>query len=113
MERPWWVTNEEDWLHACRGVVSTAERILDGSLGITEGARLLNGLRHQVRAWDDKDFLVFTAIVSETDAFPLGDVRQYWNADALAREDAKREVVEAEAKPLAEPAAKALIRKYE
>jgi len=34
-------------------------------------------------------------IDSETDTLPLGEVRQYWNAEALERKD--REIAEAEA----------------
>ena len=113
MKRPWQITNEEEWLRICEEVVVAAKGVLDRRLSVTEGARLLSSLRFRVRAGDDKDFLVFTGIASETDAFPMGEVRGQWSAEALARSDAKREAVEAHWRHLAEVAAKNLIERYE
>ena len=36
---------------------------------------------------NDADFLLMTAISSETDHLPLGPARQHWAPDALARKD--------------------------
>jgi hypothetical protein len=66
-----------------------------------------------VKAEDDEDFLVFTGIESETDTFPLGDVRSRWSAEALAHSDAGRQATEARWREDAERASRSLIKKYE
>ena len=113
MKRPWQITNESEWLRDCEEIVRAAKGILDGSICITEGARRLRRLGAGVRAEDDEDFLVFTGIDSDTDAFPLGDVRSRWSVSALARADSEREDVEAHWRPHAEEAARNLVSKYE
>ena len=113
MKRPWQITNEGEWLRDCEEIVRAAKGILDGSIGITEGARRLHWLGVNVKAEDDEDFLLFTGIDSETDAFPLGDARRRWSASALARSDSEREAVEAHWRPRAEEAARNLVSKYE
>jgi Protein of unknown function (DUF2489) len=113
MERPWQITNEEEWFRSCKEVVDVARRMLDGSVGIVEGARSLVALSSRVRAEEDPDFLVFVAIDSETDHFPIGDVRGHWNRDALAREDATRSQFEEESKQEAQDACRKLISKYD
>jgi hypothetical protein len=72
-----------------------ARRALNREMSAIAAARELAALRHRVAAGDDdSDFLVCVAIDSETDALPLGPVRQYWAADALAKKDA--DIAEAE-----------------
>jgi hypothetical protein len=112
MERPWQITNEEEWLQDCNKVVSTAGCIIDGSIGITAGARLLADLRFRVRAEHDPDFLVFAGIHSETDRFPLGEVRKLWSAEVLAHYDDERLAAEARWSEVAEKASRHLIQKY-
>lgn len=41
MERPWQITNEEEWIRDCGEVVRVAQSVLDGGLGTIEGARRL------------------------------------------------------------------------
>jgi len=72
-----------------------ARRALNREVSAIVAARELAALRHRVGVRDDdSDFLVCVAIDSETDALPLGPVRQYWAADALAKKD--EEIAEAE-----------------
>ncbi|WP_175774921.1 hypothetical protein [Burkholderia ambifaria] len=79
-------TQEEFAQSIRRQVVSTSQAMLDGQLSFLIGSRQLAGLRHEVdAAADDIDFLVFVAIDSETDALPLGAVRQQWDQNALAK----------------------------
>jgi hypothetical protein len=67
-----------------------------GELGVIEGARLVCRLQSRISSRDhDPDFLPFVAIDSETDHLPVGDVRQYWAADALARVDHEIQAAEA------------------
>jgi hypothetical protein len=112
MEPPAQITNEGEWQRGCEEVVDISRRILDGKLNVTEGARLLAGLRFRVRAEDDSDFLVFVGIDSQTDHFPLGDVRARWNPAALARYDAERQSAESDFRQSAEKACRRLIRKF-
>lgn len=77
-------------------VVEVATAILRGELGVIEGSRLLCSLQFCVSSLDhDSDFLPFVGIDSETDHLPVGDIRQHWAADALARKDIDIENVEA------------------
>ncbi len=113
MERPWQITSEEEWFRDCKEVVHVSRSVLDRSVGVIEGARLLAALRFRVRAENDEDFLVFTGIDSQTDHFPLSDVRARWNSDALVRYDAERQRAESDFREGAEVACRNLIRKYE
>jgi hypothetical protein len=95
-----------------RRVVETATAILEGRLCVTEGARILSELSFDLSAqWDDS-FAAFRDVDSETDAFPLGDVRAHWNPSALAREDASRQLYEETARPRVNLACGELIRRY-
>jgi hypothetical protein len=112
MERPAPITNEGEWQRDCKEVVDVSRSILDGKLALTEGARLLAELRSRVRAEEDKDFLVFMGIDSQTDHFPLGEVRARWDPAALARYDAERHSAESDFRQSAEEACRNLVRKY-
>jgi hypothetical protein len=81
-----YATNEEFALSVRLQIVSTARAMLDGHLSFLLGSRLLAPLRPQTDAARyDPDFLVFVAIYSQTDALPLGTVRENWDQEALAR----------------------------
>jgi hypothetical protein len=72
-----------------RAAVTTAKAVIAGEHSLIEGcvglSQLAPGL---VPQWhDDPDFLVFGVVASDTDHFPTGSARQYWNPVALARED--------------------------
>src|SRR5690242_15905708 len=113
MERPWQIANEVEWVRECKEIIHVSRSILDQSMGVIEGARLLAALRFRVRAENDDDFLVFTGIASQTDDFPIGEVRNHWNADALARYDIDRQRAETDFRESAETACRNLIRKYD
>jgi hypothetical protein len=61
-----------------------------GRVGITEGCRNVARLRHALGEERNELFLPFVAVDSETDHFPLGDVRTRWSPSALEREDKER-----------------------
>lgn len=78
-----------------QNVVSVAQAMLDSQLGIIDGSRRLCALRSRVSPLDhDSDFLPFIGIDSETDHFPIGEVRQHWAAEALAGKDAELRAAE-------------------
>jgi len=82
--------------HDRRRVVEVAEGILDGRIGVIDGARRLCRLRSSVCEDDlDADFLRFIGIDSETDTLPIGEVRDVWSADTLVRKGEELKAAEA------------------
>ena len=71
-----------------------AQSYLDGNAGAIETSRAIVDLSLIIDASTDDLFAGFTGIDSESDAFPLGEVRRYWSSTALEREDASRQVYE-------------------
>lgn len=68
--------------------IEIARGMIDGSIQYLEGAIELSALRFEVGLpEDDKDFLAFTGVSSETDHLPIGSVRQYWSQEALERHE--------------------------
>jgi hypothetical protein len=72
---------------ARRLLVNTVHEMLAGTLPFNEGAVQVLRLRGRVGGISehDEDFLVFTAIWSETDHLPLKAQFHLWNRDALAK----------------------------
>jgi len=66
-----------------------ASDVLDGKLDIISGCRRVLSYRSQIRGVSDEAWDVVTAIASETDDIPLGDVRNAWDPGALATRDAE------------------------
>lgn len=95
-----------------REIVATAQGVLDGSIGIVDAARVLAGVSFALGAENDEPFISFQGIDSETDHYPLGEVRARWNPDALAREDAERERYEATIREDVKEDCRVLIAKY-
>jgi hypothetical protein len=95
-----------------RRVVETATAILEGRLCVTEGARVLGELAFDLSAQRDDAFVVLIDVDSESDAFPLGDVRAHWNPSALAREDESRRLYEETVRSRVNLACSELIRRY-
>jgi hypothetical protein len=77
--------------HKRAEVAQIARDILDGRIGIIEGAREIRRFCGGHLGFDerDPDLNTFVAIDTETDDLPIGDVRQYWAPDALAQKDAQ------------------------
>jgi hypothetical protein len=99
---------------AHREVVTIATAILNGSVGIIEGARQLSALAHDVvDDWRvDADFVVFGALDSGTDHLPIGRAREYWDPVALVDRDREVERVEADARPKIEQACRNLLHRF-
>ena len=96
-----------------REILDVARGVLDGTVGIVEAARVLAGISFALGVEDEEPFLSFRGIDSETDHYPLGDVRARWNPNALAREDETRERYEAKIREGVEEHCRVLIAKYE
>jgi hypothetical protein len=69
--------------------VRTAQATLDGTIPLIDACVILADLAHDlVPSWgEDPDFAIFGIVSSVTDHLPLGDVRQRWSAQALAKAD--------------------------
>jgi hypothetical protein len=105
--------NQRRSIELRRRVVETATAIIDQSLGITAGARLLREYAFDLGAqWDDA-FVVIVGVDSETDAFPLGSVRERWSPAALDREDRVRQEYEDRVRSRMNQACAELIRRYQ
>jgi len=68
-------------------IVSVAKKMLSGDMGIVEGSRLING----VSGRDDDLLDIFMLIASETEDFPVGDLRSLWEKGALERIERRTE----------------------
>jgi hypothetical protein len=69
-----------------RKIAETATAMLGGHMSFIEGARWICALRFEAKLPDfDPDITPFVAIASETDTLPLGEARQLWAPDALAK----------------------------
>ncbi len=70
--------------------VEVASGMLDGSIDYLVGACELASLRYEVGLpGNDKDFLIFTGVSSETDHLPIGVPRRYWSKNSLERHEAE------------------------
>lgn len=93
-------------------MVRIARGIVNGAIGIVSGSRELARMRFGSTTEHDRDVLVFVGIDSETDHFPLGDVRRHWNAEALKAKDAELRDYEARVKERAFQACERFIARY-
>jgi hypothetical protein len=75
-------------------ILRIAKQLVAGEIGVIAASRDLGYLRHEVKPQLANSLVAFTAIDSETDALPLGHVRNEWSPDALKRQD--KEIAEAE-----------------
>jgi hypothetical protein len=113
MKIPYGVRNEELWRKHCRKIRARALDLLEGRLGVIETARLMLTLAYWTKVGNEPAFLLFRAIASATDDLPVGTVRAYWAADALAREDARIEAAEKLWREQALAAAEMLVNQYQ
>jgi hypothetical protein len=66
-------------------IVSTARDMCEGRISFIEGAREILSLAHAIGLSDDPDIVAFVAVDSETDALPMGSVRNLWQPEALEK----------------------------
>ena len=71
-------------------IVNLANEILEERIDIIEGCRRLSVLRYRIDGYND-EFPPFRGVASETDDFPIGEERNTWSSEALARMDSERE----------------------
>lgn len=107
------IANEGEHQRARQAVVGIARHILNGSIGIVEGSRLLLTVQRAAGAEDDANFMFFVGVNSQTDHLPVGDVRRHWNADALRLKDVELNEFETEVRARALEVCRKLIEKYD
>jgi hypothetical protein len=95
-------------LEARKEMMRTAQAMLSGALPFIEGAIRIDALRIGL---SDQDPLLrpFVLIASETDALPLGKVRDLWAPQALAELQPSLDDAEAWAEEVGRPACEGLI----
>jgi hypothetical protein len=91
-----------------RELLEVLDLLISGDLGATEGCRLVWNLRHELGQSGNRLFDPFAGVYSETDSFPLGEVRNHWSTEGLKRADEKRAAVERHYSPIVTRASEAL-----
>jgi len=108
------MSHEEYVLSARARAVDACAAILAGKLDVLEGCHLLASLRWEVEVDErDADFVTFAVISSEVDALPIGEVRQHWAPEALAKFDPDIRSATAWALPQAVVACRSVIQRFE
>jgi hypothetical protein len=78
----------EEWVAAKRReLVVLAQSMLVGEVHLIEGVRRLCNMRFDVGDPDNELFLALRSIDSDTDDFPLGEMRKQCSAEFLKRKD--------------------------
>lgn len=105
--------SHSELLAARARLVEIAQAILDGRVGVIAGARTMMRYRLDVDPeQDDQDLLGMTGIESQTDHLPLGDVRKYWDPEALREKDAELAQCEAFFREHAVACCRAIVDRY-
>lgn len=91
-------------------ITAAARELLSGGISVTEAARRIIGPAYELGSALEEPFATFLGIDSETDAFPLGTVRERWSPGALQRQDAERARYETAIRDRALSACRELLR---
>jgi hypothetical protein len=103
--------NEERKRKLRREAIEIAQQILDKIIDPISGSRELSQYRN---AFDDiEEILFFVGVDSETDLFPLGDMRKLYDSCYLKRLDDELADYLADEKDAIEDACRALIKALE
>lgn len=93
-------------------LIAVANTMLDGKMNLIEGVRKICSIRFAVGDPDNDVFMPMRAIDSETDHFPLGEMRSRCASDYLQRVDAEMERYLLDAKQDILDACKEIIRVF-
>ena len=94
-------------------ITAAAQELLKGSISVTEAARRIIGPAYELGSATDEPFATFLSIDSETDAFPLGTVRERWSQSGLQRQDTERAQYELAVRDRALEACREILRRLE
>jgi len=105
--------NESEILEARRRILRAAQGMVAGKLSYVEGARKIVAAAATARLDErDADLLSFVAVDSETDALPFGEMREHWQAAALAALQPEIDQKETWARGLGEPHCRNLVERF-
>lgn len=93
-------------------LVLLATAMIEGRLNLIDGVRKIASIRHHVGDPENEVFVPIRAIESETDHFPLGQMRQQCADDYLRRMDEEMDRYLATAKDDIMEACKAIVRAF-
>jgi hypothetical protein len=100
-------------LAARRSILTTMERMLDGSLPYLEGSRTITTLRFDADVDEfDPDILPFVGVDSETESLPIGDKRKFWSAANRERLQPRIDEAERWAKGILESHCRNFIQRF-
>lgn len=94
-------------------ITEAARELLSGNISITEATRRIMGPAYELGNAVEEPFATFLAIDSETDAFPLGNVRDLWSSSGLQRQDAERARYETAVRERALEACREILRRLD
>jgi Protein of unknown function (DUF2489) len=86
------IPNEQQWIT----LANILNGLLSERLNIAEGCREIDRLSFKITNRPDNLFDRFVGYSSLFDEFPLGEVRDLWQSDALAKADKERTRIEAQ-----------------
>lgn len=93
-------------------LTGVAAAMLDGQMHLIEGVRKICSLRHAIGDPDNEVFMPIRAIESETDHFPLGEIRTRCALEYLKRMDDEMQRYLADAKADILAACREIIRVF-
>ena len=106
-------SNSDDFiLENRKKLVKVSQNILNGQIELIEGCREIVNLRGVLNAEDDDIFDPILVIDSETDHFPRGEVRSYYNKEKLKEIDESSRVYLEKAKPDIIEACNQIVKKF-
>jgi hypothetical protein len=107
------ILHEPEATAARHKIAATAAKMLNGSLSFIEGTREVLALSSLAKLDQfDPDILPFVGAYSETDALPLGEVRELWAPDALEKLKPEFERKERWARELCQEACSRLVKRF-
>jgi hypothetical protein len=76
-------------------IVAISQAVINEEIGVIAASRRLNSLGFQLFGDHREEFMLFTAIDSETDHLPVDRERKNWSNEALERKDKEIHAAEA------------------
>lgn len=86
------MTEEISFKNRERELVHVSKSMIDGEIDLIEGVRKICFLRNYTKFPDSKVFIPIRAIDSETDHFPIGEMRKFCSMEYLKRMDEEMHV---------------------
>lgn len=107
------ILNEVEYYQACSEAVFLAKAILSGNCDYLSSVIRLSALPVSLRIHEnDTDFLIFTAICSDTDHIPLGKDRVYCSADLIDKHERELEEIKTHYKNDVEKSCTSIIERF-